>query len=80
MLTPTKANERVAVRWHRCRLWTVRRQNRNVSAEVVPADGQWQLRFFAQGILFLWHPCPKLEEALDYAEMVRDDLATERWH
>ena len=67
------------VRWSRCRLWTVRRNHRILSAEVVHADRQFQLRFFAQGILFLWHPCPDVDEALEYAEMVRDDLAADRW-
>jgi len=49
-------------RWHRCRLWTLRQRNRWVSAEVVWTDGEWHVRLFAQGILFLWQPCPPHQE------------------
>lgn len=66
-------------RLHCCRLWTLRQNNRRISAEVVWAEGEWHLRVFAQGILFMWHPCPRLEAALQYAEMIRDDCAHDRW-
>ena len=67
-------------RWHRYRLWTVRHNNRRISAEVVRVDERWHLRLFAQGVLFLWHPCQRLDVALEDAETIREDLASERWH
>ena len=68
-------------RWqYRYRLWTIRQNHRTLSAEVVRENGQWQLRLFSQGVLFLWHPCHRLDFALEYAEMIREDLAGERWH
>ena len=69
----------LVVRWHRCRLWTIRQKNRTLSAEIVRVDDHWHLRFFAQGILFIWHPCQQLDIAMEYAEMVREDLALDRW-
>jgi hypothetical protein len=74
------ADSPAVARWHRYRLWTIQRDKRTLSAEVVRVDGQWHLRFFAQGILFLWHSCRRLDVALEYAELIRKDLASERWH
>jgi hypothetical protein len=62
----------------RYRLWTIQRNRRKLSAEVARVNGQWHLRLFAQGILFLWHPCERLDVALEYSELIRDDLASER--
>lgn len=73
-------DDAVAIPSHRYQLWTMRRNNRTVSAEVVSADGEWQLRIFAQNILFLWHPSPQLEAALDLAQVIRADLVDEHWH
>ena len=61
-------------------LWTIGENNRTLSAEAVRVDEQWHLRLFAQGTLFLWHPCQRLDVALDYARRIRDDFARERWH
>jgi hypothetical protein len=69
----------VAARWHRCRLWTIRQNNRKLGAEIVRMDEHWHLRLFAQGVLFLWHPCQQLDLALEYAEMIREDLARDGW-
>lgn len=73
------ADSSIGVRCRRYRLWTVRQNNRRLSAEVVRVDEHWHLRFFAQGILFIWHPCQQLDMALEYAEMIREDLALDRW-
>ncbi len=68
-------------RWqHRYKLWTLRDNNRTLSAEAVRVNEEWHLRLFAQGILFLWHPCQRLDLVLEYAEMIRGDLSGERWH
>jgi hypothetical protein len=63
----------------RYRLWTIRQKGRTLSAEVVCMHRQWHLRLFAQGILFLSHPCEQLDIALEYADLIRDDFAGERW-
>jgi hypothetical protein len=65
---------------HRTTLWTLRKNNRRLTAEVVSVDGHWELRLFAQGVLFLWHACAEREVAVACAGLIQQDCADDHWH
>jgi hypothetical protein len=54
--------------------------HRRLTAEVVRAERHWELRLFAQGVLFLWYACDERDAALAYADLIREDLEGDHWH
>ena len=65
---------------HRVTLWTLRKQCRRLTAELVRVDNHWEVRFFAQGILFLWHTCLTCDAALAYATLIQEECLQDHWH
>jgi len=60
---------------HRITLFTLRRHTRRFTAEVVSADSRWELRRFAQEVMFVWIACATRDEASAYAHRIQDDFA-----
>jgi hypothetical protein len=61
-------------------LWTLHQKNRRLTAEVVSANGGWELRLFAKGVLFIWHPCATRDAAVAFADMIRRDMEGDHWY
>jgi hypothetical protein len=76
----TRSDVEATGRLHRVTLWTLRKQCRRLTAELVRVDNHWEVRFFAQGILFLWHTCLTGDAALAYATLIQEACLQDHWH
>ena len=60
-------------------LWILHQNTRRITAEVWRTNGEWELRLFGQGLLITWRRFAQRASAIEYADLIYQDLQGDDW-